>query len=248
MVQGITFAIRFLVLSMGMYVLHYSYMCCFNISVRSAFPMMELIAELSIVLLGGTWFQLHSLIYWMMVSCSYESLCFSDDSNKRRPQRIKDFKDIEKFLHVPVQDRTLNCKPTLKLVLAVILLGTFLTLIFTPGVYHSDDKSRSVSQYISISSSPCFYLLFYSHFLASIYTSSLRWGSREIFPHLEKYSQCTLLCKENGIWFFCFLLALLSLPWKYFVTKVHCLQPNFWRQVDKKECCSRFTLHIICRN
>lgn len=77
MVQGITFAIGFLVLSMGMYVLHYSYMCCFNISVRSALPMMELIAEQSIVLLGGTWFQLHSLIYWMMVSCSYESLFVS---------------------------------------------------------------------------------------------------------------------------------------------------------------------------
>ncbi|XP_020426040.1 putative UDP-glucuronate:xylan alpha-glucuronosyltransferase 3 isoform X1 [Prunus persica] len=70
----------------------------------------------------------------------------NEDSNKRRPQRNKVLKDIEKVLHVPAQDRNLNCKPTLKLVLVVIILGTFVTLFVSPAVYSTDHQSSSISR------------------------------------------------------------------------------------------------------
>lgn len=164
--------------------------------------------------------------------CSCQSLFFfsfsSEDCNRRRPQRNKDFKDR-------------NLKPTLKLVLAVIILGTFLTLFFSPGVYHSDHQSRSVSQYVPIGSSPCFYLLVmvlvYCLLLSCLNGKFFGVRFSNNFPHLGKYIVSASLFvwnwkshifsfQANGNWSF-FVLALFSLPWRFFVTKVYCLQPKF---------------------
>ncbi|KAL6214006.1 hypothetical protein ACLB2K_013444 [Fragaria x ananassa] len=69
----------------------------------------------------------------------------SDDA-KRRPLRNKVVKDVEKSLTAPAQDRSLNCKPTLKLVLAVIIVGTFATFLFSPVVHIVDHRSSSESR------------------------------------------------------------------------------------------------------
>nr|DAD39956.1 TPA_asm: hypothetical protein HUJ06_014279 [Nelumbo nucifera] len=69
-----------------------------------------------------------------------------DDTNKRRFQRNKDFKDVEKHFQVSIQDRNRNCKfLSLKLVLVIIIFGTFLTFLHSPAVYNeyqSDSGSR----------------------------------------------------------------------------------------------------------
>ncbi|KAL6211211.1 hypothetical protein ACLB2K_016438 [Fragaria x ananassa] len=69
----------------------------------------------------------------------------SDDA-KRRPPRNKVVKDVEKSLTAPAHDRSLNCKPTLKLVLAVIIVGTFATFLFSPVVHIVDHRSSSESR------------------------------------------------------------------------------------------------------
>ncbi|XP_043722602.1 UDP-glucuronate:xylan alpha-glucuronosyltransferase 1 isoform X2 [Telopea speciosissima] len=69
-----------------------------------------------------------------------------DDTNKRRFIR-KDFKDIEKPFYIPVQDRSSNCKLlSLKLLLVLIVCGTFLTLLLSPAVYSFDHLSNSGSR------------------------------------------------------------------------------------------------------
>ncbi|CAB4319692.1 unnamed protein product [Prunus armeniaca] len=70
----------------------------------------------------------------------------NEDANKRRSQRNKVLKDIEKALHVHATDRILNCKPTLKLVLIILVFGTFVTLFLSSAVYNTDHLSTSVSQ------------------------------------------------------------------------------------------------------
>ncbi|KAG2663202.1 hypothetical protein I3760_16G017000 [Carya illinoinensis] len=67
-----------------------------------------------------------------------------DESNKRKPRKSKDFKDVAKALHISVQDRNLNCKPTLKLVLVIIILGAFATFFHSPSIYNTDHRSNSV--------------------------------------------------------------------------------------------------------
>ncbi|XP_048130548.1 putative UDP-glucuronate:xylan alpha-glucuronosyltransferase 3 isoform X2 [Rhodamnia argentea] len=70
-----------------------------------------------------------------------------DETNKRRFQRSKYFKDVERAFHLPIQARNLNCKiPTLKIVLLVILLGTFLTLYCSPAIYNTDHPTGSSSR------------------------------------------------------------------------------------------------------
>ena len=73
--------------------------------------------------------------------------CYSEESNKRKPQRSKAFKDVARALRISVQDRNLNCKPTLKLVLVVIVLGAFLTFFHSPAIHNTDHLSNSVSRY-----------------------------------------------------------------------------------------------------
>ncbi|XP_062159009.1 putative UDP-glucuronate:xylan alpha-glucuronosyltransferase 3 [Alnus glutinosa] len=70
----------------------------------------------------------------------------NEESNKRKPQRSKDFKDVAKALHNSVQDRNLNCKPTLKLVLVIIVLGALVTFFHSPAIHNTDYQSHSVSR------------------------------------------------------------------------------------------------------
>ncbi|CAL0308677.1 unnamed protein product [Lupinus luteus] len=74
------------------------------------------------------------------------SASFNEDTNKRRPQRNKDFKDVEKALHVPFQDRCLNCRRNWKLILAIIILGTLVTIFHPPAVYNTDHLTNSISR------------------------------------------------------------------------------------------------------
>ncbi|PON76307.1 UDP-glucuronate:xylan alpha-glucuronosyltransferase [Parasponia andersonii] len=70
----------------------------------------------------------------------------NEDMNKRRPQRNRVFGHFEKAFRIPVQDRNLNYKPTLKLVLIIISLGTFVTLFLAPAVYNTEHLSNSLSR------------------------------------------------------------------------------------------------------
>ncbi|KAK0577201.1 hypothetical protein LWI29_029525 [Acer saccharum] len=79
---------------------------------------------------------------------SRHRLSFSnEETSKRKFQRNKVFKDVEKALHVPIQYRNLNCKiPTLKVVMIIILLGSLLTLFRYPAVNIADHPSSSSSR------------------------------------------------------------------------------------------------------
>ncbi|KAL0556199.1 hypothetical protein IC582_004709 [Cucumis melo] len=66
------------------------------------------------------------------------SSSFNEETSKRRFQRIRDFKVVERALHIPIRDRVLNCKPSLKLVLVIIVLGTIVTCFHSPAVHISD--------------------------------------------------------------------------------------------------------------
>ncbi|KAF8026500.1 hypothetical protein BT93_F3091 [Corymbia citriodora subsp. variegata] len=71
----------------------------------------------------------------------------NDETYKRRLQRSKYFKDVEKAFYLPIQARNLNCKiSTLKVVLLIILLGTFLTLYCSPAIYNTDHAAGSSSR------------------------------------------------------------------------------------------------------
>ncbi|RVW32555.1 putative UDP-glucuronate:xylan alpha-glucuronosyltransferase 3 [Vitis vinifera] len=77
---------------------------------------------------------------------AYPNFC-CEEGSKRRLQRSKDFKDVEKASHVPIQERNSNCKfPTLKLVLVIIICGTFVTLLHSPAVHNTDGPSDSLSR------------------------------------------------------------------------------------------------------
>ncbi|GAB4845111.1 Putative UDP-glucuronate:xylan alpha-glucuronosyltransferase 3 [Ancistrocladus abbreviatus] len=71
-------------------------------------------------------------------------LSFStEDPNKRRLQRNKDFKDVEKASHTPYQDKNFSCKfSMLKIVLVIIAIGTLLTLLHSPAVNNTDSSSQ----------------------------------------------------------------------------------------------------------
>jgi hypothetical protein len=70
------------------------------------------------------------------------SIGCSEDTTKRRSQKNKDFKDVEKASHVPFLDRSINCRPNWKFVLVIIVLGTLLTIFHPPAVYNTDHISR----------------------------------------------------------------------------------------------------------
>lgn len=71
---------------------------------------------------------------------------FSEDTTKRRSQKNKDFKDVEKASHIPFQDRSINCKPNWKIILVIIILGTLLTIFHPPAVYNTDHITNSISR------------------------------------------------------------------------------------------------------
>ncbi|KAK9271276.1 hypothetical protein L1049_026866 [Liquidambar formosana] len=70
----------------------------------------------------------------------------NEDTNKRRFQRSRNLKDVEKATHSPIQDRNSICKiTTLKLVMVIIISGMLLTLFHSPAVYNTDQLSNSGS-------------------------------------------------------------------------------------------------------
>ncbi|OVA01512.1 Glycosyl transferase [Macleaya cordata] len=70
-----------------------------------------------------------------------------DDTNKRRFLRSKNSKEVEKPFHVPTQDKGSRCKfPPLKLVLVIIICGTFLTLLHSPTLYNNEQPTYSDSR------------------------------------------------------------------------------------------------------
>lgn len=72
-------------------------------------------------------------------------------------QRGRGFKDIKKTFYTSIQERSSNCKfLSLKLVLVIIICGTFISLLLSPALYESDiqsgyNRSRLIadSRYIS---------------------------------------------------------------------------------------------------
>ena len=71
-----------------------------------------------------------------------------DDMNKRRFQRTKDFKDIDKSSHGSIQDRSSNCKfLSLKIVLVCIIFCTFVSVLYSPAANYYDNPTKSTSRY-----------------------------------------------------------------------------------------------------
>lgn len=68
---------------------------------------------------------------------------FEDSNNKRRFLRSKSSKEAEKPYQTYTQEKSSKCKiSTLKLVLLIIICGTFLTLLHSPTVSHNEQDSR----------------------------------------------------------------------------------------------------------
>ncbi|XP_026389976.1 putative UDP-glucuronate:xylan alpha-glucuronosyltransferase 3 isoform X2 [Papaver somniferum] len=68
---------------------------------------------------------------------------FEDSNNKRRFLRSKSSKEVEKPYQTYTQEKSSKCKiSTLKLVLLIIICGTFLTLLHSPTVSHNEQDSR----------------------------------------------------------------------------------------------------------
>ncbi|CAM8883462.1 unnamed protein product [Rhodiola kirilowii] len=65
-----------------------------------------------------------------------------EETSKRKSQRNRDHKDIERVVHNTASDKYANCKkPTLKLVLFIIICGTYLTLFHFPTINSADHIS-----------------------------------------------------------------------------------------------------------
>ncbi|PSS26661.1 UDP-glucuronate:xylan alpha-glucuronosyltransferase [Actinidia chinensis var. chinensis] len=70
-----------------------------------------------------------------------------EDIYKRRFQRSK-VKDVEKPFHIPIQDKTSKWKfHHLKLVLAIVMFGTFVTILSSPTVHRHEHISHAVSRW-----------------------------------------------------------------------------------------------------
>ncbi|ERN19935.1 putative UDP-glucuronate:xylan alpha-glucuronosyltransferase 3 [Amborella trichopoda] len=67
-----------------------------------------------------------------------------DSGSKRRIQRLTDLEDTDKAIFNPVQDRNSSCKLcSLKLVLVLIICGTFLTLLHSPTFHHGEQPLKT---------------------------------------------------------------------------------------------------------
>eukprot|EP00268_Persea_americana_P053772 TRINITY_DN6118_c0_g1_i1.p1 TRINITY_DN6118_c0_g1~~TRINITY_DN6118_c0_g1_i1.p1 ORF type:complete len:639 (-),score=123.63 TRINITY_DN6118_c0_g1_i1:764-2680(-) len=63
---------------------------------------------------------------------------YLDDMNRRSQRRI-DCKDVDKAFNTSIQDRSSSCKfLSLKLVLVIIICGTFITLLQSPALYENE--------------------------------------------------------------------------------------------------------------
>ncbi|KAF9609013.1 hypothetical protein IFM89_012352 [Coptis chinensis] len=74
-------------------------------------------------------------------------LSFRDETNKRRFLRSKDV-EVEKPFHLPIQDKGSTCNKflSLKVVLVIIIFGTFITLLRSPTAYHSERLLHATSR------------------------------------------------------------------------------------------------------
>ncbi|KAF6154922.1 hypothetical protein GIB67_018359 [Kingdonia uniflora] len=100
------------------------------------------------------WESLHPLQDSIQVNSDLEDLVHTryrggilglicEDTNKRRFQRSKDSREVEKPLQIPIQERSSRCKLfSLKLVLVIITCCTFLMILLSPTVYLSTSSSR----------------------------------------------------------------------------------------------------------
>ncbi|KAJ8618865.1 hypothetical protein MRB53_015051 [Persea americana] len=80
-------------------------------------------------------------------------LAGSTDEMNKRPQKSREFKDIDKALCSSIQERSSNCKfRSLKLVFLVIICGTFITILHSPSAYETEHlfHSNSGSRFINI--------------------------------------------------------------------------------------------------
>lgn len=67
----------------------------------------------------------------------------------KRPQKSREFKDIDKALCSSIQERSSNCKfRSLKLVFLVIICGTFITILHSPSAYETEHLFHSNSGYV----------------------------------------------------------------------------------------------------
>jgi hypothetical protein len=67
----------------------------------------------------------------------------AEDTAKRRTQKSKSFKEVEKF-DVFVLEKSSGCKfRSLQLLLFAIMSAAFLTLLYTPSVYEHQLQSSS---------------------------------------------------------------------------------------------------------
>ncbi|MCL7029169.1 hypothetical protein MKW94_009998, partial [Papaver nudicaule] len=67
---------------------------------------------------------------------------FEDTNNKRRFLRTKSSKEAEKSPRTYTQEKSSKCKiSTLKLVLLIIICGTFLTLLHSPTLSNNERDS-----------------------------------------------------------------------------------------------------------
>jgi lipopolysaccharide biosynthesis glycosyltransferase len=72
----------------------------------------------------------------------------ADDTAKRRTQKSKSFKEVEKF-DVFVLEKSSGCKfRSLQLLLFAIMSAAFLTLLYTPSVY--EHQSQSNSRFVNV--------------------------------------------------------------------------------------------------
>ncbi|KAI4389172.1 hypothetical protein MLD38_001427 [Melastoma candidum] len=70
------------------------------------------------------------------------------ETSKRRFQRSKYFRNVEKAFPFSVQERNFNCRiPTLRIVLIIIVIGTFVTLYRSPAIYGIEHPSGSRSRH-----------------------------------------------------------------------------------------------------
>ncbi|XP_008786543.2 putative UDP-glucuronate:xylan alpha-glucuronosyltransferase 3 [Phoenix dactylifera] len=68
------------------------------------------------------------------------------DTSKRRSHRGSDFKEADKFVSILIPERSSTCKlRSLKVVLIIIICGSFLMLLHSPAIHHYEHSSHSSS-------------------------------------------------------------------------------------------------------
>eukprot|EP01018_Ginkgo_biloba_P019232 Gb_06192 [translate_table: standard] len=72
-----------------------------------------------------------------------------DDGTYRRSPQQRHSRDLDKGIHSPVPDKISNCKFfSLRLGLVLIICGTFVTLLYSPSVSHSEEELQTSSSHL----------------------------------------------------------------------------------------------------